>query len=183
MSRSSRSGAVLITILGLLFLSDFANANPSERLESMKMARRFGVGISAGGALAVFGVEADVNVTENFSLTGGLGSGIDYSTLMLKGRWFLMGEWVSPYIGMGLSRWWTDGTAEKDIGPSVLVNRFLEGVSDYSNGFNVWIISPTIGVQFMHQKGFAVSAELQYLFRLFDFSNGTYAGMGIHWYF
>ena len=166
-----------------LFATSLSFASPSERLEGLKMARRFGVGVSAGGALAVFGVEADVNVTESISISGGLGSGIDYSTLMLKGRWFLMGEWVSPYLGMGLSRWWTDGTAEKNIGPSVLVNRFLDGVSDYSNGFSVWIVSPTLGVQFMHPKGFAISAELQYLFRLFDFSNGTYAGMGVHWYF
>lgn len=167
----------------MLFVPSLGFGNASERLEQLKMSRRFGVGLSAGGGLAVFGVEADVNVTENFSITGGLGSGIDYSTLMLKGRWFLMGEWVSPYLGVGISRWWTDGTAEKNIGPTVLTKRFLEGVSDYSQGFNVWIVSPTLGVQFMHPKGFAISAELQYLFKLFNLASGTYAGMGVHWYF
>jgi hypothetical protein len=174
---------IRLAIVFSLISTSWCFANPSERLEQIKMARRFGVGVSAGGALAVFGVEADVNITENFSVSVGLGSGIDYSTAMAKARWYLLGEWVSPYVGVGVSRWWTDGTAERNIGPSVLVNRFLSGVTDYSNGFNVWILSPSIGVQFMHPKGFAVSAELQYLFRLFDFSNGTYAGMGIHWYF
>lgn len=172
----------LLVILTLL-TSHLVYAYPSERLEQLKMSRRFGVGVSAGGSLAVFGVEADVNITENFALSTGLGSGIDYSTFMVKGRWFLMGEWVSPYVGLSLSRWWTNGTTETRIGPSILANRFLAGTTDYSQGFNVWLMSPSLGVQFMHPKGFAVSAEIQYLFRLFSLANGTYAGMGIHWYF
>lgn len=167
----------------LMLLGAIAWAAPSEKLEALKMSRRFGVGLSGGGSLAVFGVEADVNITENFSLSSGLGSGIDYSTFMVKGRWFLMGEWVSPYIGFSLARWWTDGTTATQIGPSILANRFLAGQTDYKTGFNVWLVSPSLGVQFMHPKGFAVSAEIQYLFRLFSFSNGTYAGLGIHWYF
>ena len=172
-----------IFFLVALLFSYISWANPSERLEQLKMTHRFGIGLSGGGALAVMGIEGDVNVTENFSISGGLGTGIDFSTVMLKGRWFLMGEWVSPYLGLGISRWWTDGTTSKDIGPSVLRNKFLSGMSDYSQGFSVWILSPTLGVQFMHPQGFAISAEIQYLFKMLNFSNGTYAGLGVHWYF
>ncbi len=176
-----------IGMVGLLF-GFSVGAAPQENgaassLQQMKLAKRFGVGVSAGGPLAIFGVEADVNVTEELSITGGLGTGLNYSTFMLKGRYFLMGDWVSPYLGMAIARWWTDGTTATSIGPSVLTSQFLGAGYDYTKGFSVFLLSPAVGVQFMHPMGFAINAELQYLFRLFDFSNGTYAGLSAHWYF
>jgi len=152
-------------------------------LEVLKLKKRFGIGISGGGPLSVIGIEADVNLSEELSLSAGLGTGIDYSTLMIKARYFLLGEWVSPYIGGGFAKWWTDGTKEKNVGPSVLANRFLEPGTDPSKGFNVFLIYPSVGVQLMNASGLSFFAEVQYLFRLFSFANGTYAGMGIHWYF
>lgn len=152
-------------------------------LEDFRMMHRFGVGFSAGGALAVLGIEADVNLTEQLSISGGLGTGLDYSTFMVKARYFLLGQSVSPYVAASFGRWWTSGTKDKNLSPSVLANKFLGPGYDATNGFSVYMVSPIIGVQFMHTMGFAISAELQYLFKLFDFSNGTYAGLGMHWYF
>ena len=158
------------------------NGSSSSALEELKMQKRFGIGVSAGGALSVLGVEMDINLTETVSVSGGLGTGLDYSTFMVKAKYFLLGENVCPYFTAGFARWWTNGTREKTIGPAVLVNKFLE-VNDYSKGFSVWIVYPGVGVQFFHSMGFSVYAELQYLFKLFNFSNGTYAGMGVSWYF
>lgn len=155
----------------------------SSALQAMKLARRFGIGFSAGGSLAVLGVEADVNLTKDFSLGLGVGTGLDYQTVMLKGRYFLLGEWVSPFLGVSVARWWSDGTTATGIGPGILSDQFLGAGYDLTQGFSVFLLSPSIGVQFMHPMGFAISAELQYLFRLFDFSNGAYAGMAAHWYF
>lgn len=152
-------------------------------LEDLKMRKRFGIGISAGGPLAMLGLEADINVTPDFSISGGLGTGLDYSTFMLKGRYFLLGEWVSPYLGAGVARWWSDGGKTTDLSPSVLQNKFLSPEERAAGSFNAWIVYPCIGVQFMNRAGFDVFAELEYLFRLVSFSNGTYAGLGMHWYF
>lgn len=152
-------------------------------LEELRMAKRFGVGFSAAGPLSMLGIEADVNLTPLVSLSAGVGTGIDYSTMMLKTRYFLLGEWVSPYVGLAVSRWWTDGTTEERVSPSVLMNRFLGPGYDLSQGFNLWILSPSVGVQFMHPMGVAFFAELHYLFKMVDLANGTYAGMGVHWYF
>ncbi len=152
-------------------------------LEELKMRKRFGFGVSAGGPLAVMGFEADANITEQFSVGLGLGTGIDYNTAMVKARYFILGEWVSPYIAAGVARWWTNGTQEKHVGPAVLANRFLTPADDPSKGFNVYIVYPAVGVQIMNPMGISVFAEIQYLFRLFSFSNGTYAGLGVHWYF
>ena len=167
--------------LCLVVLSTLA-FSASENLEEIKMKKRFGIGFSAAGPLSVLGIEADINLTENISVSGGIGTGLDYSTLILKAKYFLLGEQVSPYFAAGVARWWTDGTKEKSIGPSVLSNKFLES-GDYSKGFNVWMVYPAIGVQFLHPLGFSVYAEAQYLFKLFNFSSGTYAGLGVYWYF
>lgn len=152
------------------------------RLEDLKMQKRFGIGLAAAGGLSVLGIEADFNLTENMSISGGIGTGLDYSTFAVKGKYYLLGESVSPYFGLGLARWWTNGTREKNIGPSVLVNKFLDS-RDYADGFSVWILYPAVGVQFFHAMGISVYAEVQYLFKLFNLSNGTYAGLGVYWYF
>ncbi len=175
-------------LLAMAFYTGIAVAAPAPQeatsaLQAMKLARRFGIGFSAGGSLAVLGVEADVNLTKDFSLGLGMGTGLDYSTVMLKGRYFLLGEWVSPYLGVSVARWWSDGTTASAIGPGILSDQFLGSAYDLTQGFSVFLLSPSFGVQFMHPMGFAISAEIQYLFRLFDFSNGAYAGLAAHWYF
>ncbi len=153
------------------------------RVEEQRLSKRFGVGASAGGQLAMLGVEMDVNFTESWSIGAGVGTGIDYSTLMLKSKLYISGQWVSPYFGVTLARWWSDGTKESQIGPSVLKNKFLDPGQDLAQGFDILIVSPSFGVQFMHSSGLAFYAELEYLFKLPLLQNGTYAGGGILWYF
>jgi len=165
-----------------LVLSSAAWADTSQ-IEALKTSHRFGVGFSAGGPLAVMGIEADINFTENLSVGLGLGTGLNYSTFMVKGRYFLLGEWVSPYLGMAVARWWTDGTSAASVGPGLLADKFLGPGYNLAQGFSMFLLAPTVGVQFMHPMGFAVSVELQYLFRLMDLVNGTYAGVAAHWYF
>lgn len=170
-------------ILIVLFLVGSFSASAALHIGDLKMRKRFGVGVSGGGPLAMLGLEFDVNVSEEFSLSGGVGTGLQYNTSMLKGRYFLLGEWVSPYLALGIARWWSNGTRASDIGPSVLTNKFLGPGIDPRLGFDVVMLTPTLGVQFMHPMGIAVSAEIMYLFRLVNFANGTYAGLGMHYYF
>lgn len=173
--------AYLFLALCLLVIAQSAYGAPT--LETLKMARRFGLGISAGGPLSILGVEADVNIQENFSLALGVGTGLNYSSVMLKGRYFLLGEWVSPYVACAVARWWTQGTTATQMNPSILSSRFLPAGYDYTQGFSLFFVAPAVGVQFMHPMGFAVSLELQQLFKMVDLSNGTYASVSAHWYF
>lgn len=152
-------------------------------VEELKVNRRFGVGFSAGGPLSILGLEVDVNFSPELSVSGGFGTGIDYSTMMVKAKYYLPGAWVSPYAAVGMARWWTGGTLEKSLSPSVLRNRFLSDGANPALGFDYWLVYPALGVQFMHSTGLAIYVELQYLFKLVTFANGTYAGLGMHWYF
>lgn len=171
-------------VLAVLFCGTaWANKSSHANVEELKMNKRFGLGVAAGGSLSVMGLEADVNITPEWSLSVGLGTGIDYNTFAVKNRFFLPGQWVSPYLGAGVARWWTGGTKEKHVGPSVLANKFLAGQSDFTEGFDVWMVYPCAGVQFMHWAGFGFYAEVQYLFKLVNFAHGGYAGLGMHWYF
>ena len=152
-------------------------------VENLKMQKRFGMGLSVGGPLATLGFEIDMNFMPEFSISGGVGTGLDYSTFMVKARYFLPGEWVSPYFAAGFARWWSNGTRETDLSPAVLKKTFLGGQSSYERGFSVFLVYPAIGVQVMHSTGLSFFAEAQYLFQLMNFANGTYAGCGVHWYF
>jgi len=176
-------GLLAISILPSLLVGAVAASTTEVSLVDVKNQKRFGIGLSAGGPLSVLGTEVDVNLSEYASISAGIGTGLDYSTMMIKTRFYLPGKWVSPYLGGGFARWWTAGTRQTKLGPSVLVNRFLPSDYNYADGFNVWMFYPTAGVQFMHPLGIAFFAEVEYLFRLISFSNGTYAGIGMHWYF
>lgn len=155
----------------------------SMKVEEMRLERRFGFGACGGGQLSMMGIEMDINLSETMSMGGGFGTGVDYSTAMVKARYYISGQWVSPYLSASLARWWTDGTSERNIRPSVLANKFLTPGQDLSNGFDITLFSPAFGVQFMHHTGLSFYFELEYLFKLVDLANGTYAGMGMLWYF
>jgi len=172
---------LLVLLFGLYVPSTLLAAEIT--LGELRMERRFGIGFSAAGPLSMLGMEFDFNLTEEISLGAGVGTGLDYSTFMIKAHYLLLGKSVSPYFGAGLARWWTSNKMEGSISPSVLANRFITADEDLSDGFSVWMAYPVAGVQFMHPIGLALFAEVQYLFKLFSLANGTYAGLGMHWYF
>jgi hypothetical protein len=151
-------------------------------LDDFKNERRFGAGVGVGGPLSALGLEIEFNIKPEISIAGGLGTGGDYSSLAVKGKYFLLGDQVSPYFLFGLSRWWSQGTTQSDIGPAVLKNIFLEG-ADPRNGFSIWTMYPGVGVQFIHDSGFSLYLEAHYFFKIPNFANGTYAGMGVSWFF
>lgn len=169
--------------VAVAFLLFVTTAFGGTTLEDLKMEKRFGIGISAGGPLSILGIEADVNFTDQFSVSGGVGTGIDYSSLMMKMRYALLGKWVSPYFAAGFARWWSAGTNARNVGPSILSNNFLPRGYDTTKGFDVWMLYPAFGVEFMHPAGVAFFGEIQYLVKLFDFAGGFYGGLGMHWYF
>ena len=161
---------------------EMRHSGDSISLRDMRMKKRIGIGFSAAGPLSVMGVEVDVNLTESLSVSMGFGTGVDYSTLMVKGRYFLIQEWISPYLALGFARWWSDGTAKNIISPSFLQENFLKG-KNLTEGFAVDMIFPAVGAEFMHPLGVGFFAELQYFISLRDFKTGVYGGMGAHWYF
>lgn len=172
----------IFMVFGVLLLCAFSHG-ASATLQELKMQKRFGVGVSAAGPLSIMGLEIDVNLTEEVGVGLGFGTGIDYSTFMAKGRYYLMGKWVSPYLAVGVANWWSSQRPSGDLKPSILTSKFLDPNQDLSNGFSLWMIYPAFGVQFMSAMGLAFYAEMQYLVKMFSFANNLYAGVGVHWYF
>jgi hypothetical protein len=167
----------ILAVLLLVSLSAFGMT-----LEELKMEKRFGLGISVGGPLAIMGMELDVNFTETFSAGMGVGTGMEYNSWMLKARYFLMGKSVSPYFGVSVANWWTNSENPKNLSPQI-INRFISPGDDLSKGFSMWLVTPTFGVQYLSLMGISFFAELNWMVKLLSLSNGLYAGLGAHWYF
>lgn len=174
--------AFAVTLLLTSTVALASRENPTS-LETLKMDKRFGIGVSAAGPLAIFGIEIDINVSEDFSLSGGIGTGMDYSTMSVKSRYYLLGKNVSPYIGLGMARWWSNSVASRDLAPSFLSRSFLPDDFRPENGFNVFMIYPVLGVQYLNVMGLEFSAEVMYLVKLMNMASSPYAGVGVHWYF
>ncbi len=154
-------------------------------LKRFRMEHRFGLGVSFGGPLAIAGLEVDVNVSEALSIGAGLGTGFPYTTLMLKGRYFLLGRHASPYFGAGVAHWSsgpiTGGASS--LKPALLPHSLLSAPTTVStNGFSVFLFYPCFGVQVASYSGFTFFAELEYFFSLFSFGNGAYGAAGVQWY-
>lgn len=177
--------AILSLVMLLTATSLFAarERENSTSLESLKMDKRFGIGVTAAGPLAIMGIEIDINVAEDFSLSGGIGTGMDYSTMAVKSRYYLLGKSVSPYIGLGMARWWSSSVSSRDIAPGFFAKSFLPEDFKPETGFNVFMMYPTLGVQYLNVMGIEFSAEVMYLVKLMNFASSPYAGAGVHWYF
>ena len=159
----------------LMAVCSLARGAPT-RLEELKISRRFGIGAAAAGAHGVMGIEVDVNLTPEVSLGAGVGTGIDYKSMMAKLRYFLPGEWVSPYVAFGAARWWSEGNVDS----LRLYPTFLRRMAP--SALDTLILFPAFGVQFMQFSGVSFFAELQYLVHVFSLDHGSYAGLGMHWY-
>lgn len=166
--------------------SGSSNANGGARPEGIaqiREERRFGVGASLGGGLGVVGFEVDVNINDWLSLTGGYGAGIEFHSWTVKARALLPGAWVAPYAAFGVGRWWAGPTGESRPGPGLLAGRLLAPGEDAAQGFDVVLVYPAVGVQWMLPSAFSFYAEMQCLFRMFSLRNAFYLGAGAHMYF
>jgi len=165
-----------------IFISFFCLVSQGGFLEDFKMERRFGFGLAVGGPYSQMGIETEFNLNPDWSLAGGVGRGDGYSSFAIRGKYFLLGDQVSPYFLFGFARWRGMGISKEDLSPSVLKNVFLAD-EDPQNGFSVWTAYPGIGVQFIHDTGFSCFFEAHYLFKLPNLASGTYAGLGMSWFF
>lgn len=159
------------------------SSSEATSLGALREEKRFGVGVTAGGPLGVFGLQADVHVNDWLSVNVGYGTGIEFTTWNFAARAILPGQWVAPWFGLGLARWWTDGTPERRPGPSLLADRLLSKTEDPTKGFSAYLLYPAIGVDWALPSGLTFTLELDSLFRLFSMRQAFYGGAAARWYF
>lgn len=156
---------------------------------SLREKKRVGIGTSVAGPLGVLGVMLDVNLTARDSFLAGYGTGFSYQAYTFQYKRMLAGEWLLPYMALGLSRWYTTGE-NKPVGetqPSFLAGQFLSESEKESGEFSEFILYPAFGLQYMQLNGDWVGlsfyAEVDWLVDIDDFEAAPSIGVGALYYF
>jgi hypothetical protein len=163
------------------------NDTPSPASD-IKLDHRFGAGLMVAGQAGLMGVSIDLNFNPFFSTTAIIGTGYDFSSLGFKAQYYILGTSVHPYIGAGYAYWWASPgiTNIKNSYPGLIDSSLLSEeqiINAFANGFNLHLIYPTFGVQFIHDSQFSLAGEIMYLFDITDFSGSPYFGISSHYYF
>jgi len=172
--------------------SDYSSQSPTMSFEysssASKLERVFGLGFVAAGAYGVFGVETDFSLMDAWTFGFGLGTGMTYSSWGAHSRYlFRQGEALTPFVELGYSNWHLGklSSREADILPLHLANRFFQKNPNGSlvEGDTAHIIYPGFGVNYIMKSGLAVTAQVQYMIHLRDFSGGLAGSTGLYYYF
>lgn len=152
--------------------------------------RRFGVGVSTGGALGLVGANLEINFTKETSFMGGFGMGDQYQTFAIQFKQAIGGRWFVPYFGGGFARWYTAGDKNGEISetsPGFLANRFLNDEEKKTGEFAENLVYPMAGVQYFQLNGDWAGASLYgqiiMLFDLDDFVSMPTGEFGLFYYF
>lgn len=75
----------------------------------LKRHKRFGMGVSLGGANGVLGLNTELNLDPENALVLGLGTGPGYGTINMLWKYNYESRYLSPYTKLGYSKWFRAG--------------------------------------------------------------------------
>lgn len=130
----------------------------------MREELRMGAGLSVGGQLGVWGLNAELNFEDENSAIAGIGAGPGYSSVQLAWKHSFDGDYLSPYFSAGYSRWYSSGGSGDQWKQSSILNRILTAEEKRKSQFGSDFINVSAGLQYNQLSGsmygFSVYAEL-----------------------
>lgn len=133
----------------------------------MRSHRKLGAGIGLMGVFGQLGGVADINFDAQNAAQIGFGNGYGFNTFFAGWKTSFAGNFVSPYITLGYSRWYN--SVSKDLrGNSYVLDQVLSK-SDLQNGrFSADFLISNVGIQYnqldSEWMGNSLFAEFNFLF-------------------
>ena len=156
----------------------------------MRELRRVGVGLGVSGLYGTTGLGLDLNFTSTNTIQTAFGIGDRYQTFHVQYKRYIGGESFSPYVGAGYARWYSAGgesSAYNSSTPKFLSEKFLTAEERLSGEFQVNMLFPSVGVQFLKLNGdwagMGLFAELVMLIDIEGLVSAPTGGLGLYYYF
>lgn len=156
----------------------------------MRELRRVGVGLGVSGLYGTTGLGLDLNFTSKSTIQTAFGIGDEYQTFHIQYKQYIGGDSFSPYIGAGYARWYSVGSEPSSYSsssPKFLSEKFLSAEERLSGEFQVNMIFPSVGVQFLKLSGdwagTGMFAELVMLIDVEGLVSAPTGGLGVYYYF
>lgn len=153
------------------------NNNYQDNL-ALREARKVGLGLTAGGALGLYGFNIEINFEDTNGAVVGVGGGEGYSSFNLAWKHVFLGDTVAPYTNLGFAHWYDSdgGNAYKN---SSVLERILTDTEKNSGHFAVDFISGAVGLQYTQLQGSLAGASLfAEIVLLGDVTHGTLVPTG-----
>ena len=151
--------------------------------------RKVGVGLAAGGAHGLVGIDLELNFSPETSLRAGFGIADNYQSFGLAIKRVVGGKWFAPYVAGGFTRWYTvvDGGPTTHTTTSFLAERFLSETEKRTGQFAETLIYPALGIQYLQLNGnwagSSLYAEILMLLDIDDFNSAATGALGFLYYF
>jgi hypothetical protein len=155
---------------------------------SIKGERRMGLSTTFAGAIGLAGLAIDLNLTERFSYSIGLGGARGFQSFNMNIRNYFSSNNFQTYFTAGYSRWYSSsGDKVTSTSPPFMAKKFLSAKERASGNFSENIIYPGLGAQYISPsgewKGFGFYFEALYLLDIEDFEAAPTAGLGATYLF
>lgn len=153
-----------------------------------RVDRRVAAGLIVAGRAGIMGLDGEVNITESWSVGVSLGTGVDYTTVGVRGRFYLLSKYVNPFVGFGYSKWYTSHGIPRsgDVNPRTVVEDLLipsQMESLALDGFNLDLLTPEVGIQYYSGKGYAISGAFIFLSNVSQGRGAPYGEFMVQWFF
>lgn len=145
---------------------------------------RFGVGTLIGGPLGVVGIVADMNWYSLVNAEVGAGSGIYFDSYVMQGRYLVLDNALTPYLGVGLAYWDSTSNGPKmaqNSEPAVKLGLVKEDGTDLRGGLVLLPLS--LGIHYMADNGLTLFADFEFIISSTNLNGLPYGALGLQWFF
>lgn len=145
---------------------------------------RFGVGTMVGGPFGILGIIADMNWESLINAELGVGSGIYFDSYSIHGRYLILDDPLTPYVGAGLAYW--DGVTNgpkmaHNSEPAVKLGLVQEDGTNLRGG--ILLLPLSFGLHYMSDQGLSLFGDFEFIISPSHGSAIPYGGLGFQWYF
>lgn len=124
----------------------------SSNLE-LKKHKKVGVGLALGGVNGSIGANAELNLDPMTALIVGVGTGPSYGTFNLQGKLNFEAYYLSPFIKMGYSRWFSSGNLPSQADSSDILRQVYSAAELRAGKFDSSFLTASLGAEYNQLEG------------------------------
>ena len=119
----------------------------------MKRHKRFGLGVSLGGANGVLGLNTEFNLDPENALVIGLGTGPSYGSISLLWKSNYESRYISPYTKLGYSKWFSSSGVSGGAMDSDVLRRVYSEKDLKAGRFDADFLIGAVGAEYNQLEG------------------------------
>lgn len=119
----------------------------------MKRHKRFGLGLSLGGANGVLGLNTEFNLDPENALVVGLGTGPSYGSISVLWKNNFEGQYLTPFTKLGYSKWFSSSGVSGGATDSDILRRIYSEQDLRSGRFDPDFLIAGLGAEYNQLEG------------------------------